>query len=193
MITRGIFVGALLAIAPVSLAAQPTPGTNATDMDARLEIARELTELSRAEEQLDLVFERMKPSSVADLLANLERMSPGRDIGEQIETRYPGGRQAFEDEFSRRYADQFRSQYPEIVDQIARYWADNMTLEQLEATAEFFRTDLGGVWVGLLPGVYQHMTGLGREYSLQAGIAVAGEMMNAMDSGTETPDGGEVE
>lgn len=188
---RVIAIAAMLALSPAPLTAQPTPPAASADFDSRMEVAREIAELSRAEQQLDQAFERMRPGVVAKMLGDVMRVSPDRDIAAEIESGYPGGYRAFEDEFSRRYAEEFRSHYPEMLEQIAGYWAQNMSLEQLEATATFFRTDLGGAWVGLLPGVYQHMTQLGRQYSLQEGIGIAGRMMTDFDQSTATDDGEE--
>lgn len=183
----------LSAIAPTMLAAQDMPTTAASDMDERMELAREIAVLSRAEEQVDLAFERLRPGVVAKMLDDVMAVSPDRDIAAEIETSYPGGYRAFEAEFSRRYAERFRVHYPDILERIAGYWAQNMSLEELQATAEFFGTDIGSAWVRLLPGVYRNMTALGREYSLQAGIAVAGEMMNAFDSSRAAAEGDEAE
>lgn len=177
-----IAIAAMLAIAPAPLLAQTPPAPASPDLEARMELAREIAVLARAEEQLDHAFERLRPGAVSNMLDQLMRVSPARDIGAEIESRYPGGQAGFEREFSRRYAEQFRTHYPEILEEIAHYWAQNMSLEELQATAAFFRTDLGSAWVRLLPSVYQNMTALGRQYSLQAGIVVAGEMMNAFDS-----------
>lgn len=189
-----IAIAAMLTIAPAPLWAQAAAPASA-EIEARMELAREIAQIARAEEQLDLAFERLRDGAVNNMLDNLLRISPTRDIGEEIERRYPGGQTAFKSEFSRRYAEQFRTHYPEILEEIARYWAQNMSLEELEATAAFFRTDLGSSWVRLLPGVYENMTALGRQHSLQAGIAVAGAMMNAFDSngGTEAGEGMENE
>ena len=154
-----------------------------------MELAREIAQIARAEEQVDLAFERLRDAAVSNMLDNLMQVSPSRNIGEEIESRYPGGQTAFKNEFSRRYAEQFRSHYPQILEEIARYWAQNMSLEELQTTAAFFRTELGSAWVRLLPGVYENMTALGRQHSLQAGIAVAGEMMRAFDSNGEAEAG----
>ncbi len=180
---RLLAMAAMLALAPAPLMAQDTPdAATSADSEARMALAREIAELAHAEEQLTQTFERMLPGVVSKMLGDVMRVSPDRDIAEEIENNYPGGYRAFEAQFTRRYAEQFRTHYPEMLEQIAAYWANNMSLEQLEATAAFFRTDLGGVWVGMLPGVYQHMAQLGRQYSLQEGIGIAGQMMTEFDS-----------
>lgn len=185
-----IAAAAMLAIAPAPVLAQAAPPPVAADFEARMELAREIAQIAHAEEQLDLAFERLREGAVTNMLDQLMQVSPARNIGEEIDSRYPGGQTAFKSEFSRRYAERFRTHYPEILEEIANYWAQNMSLEELQATATFFRTDIGSAWVRLLPGTYENMTALGRQHSLQAGIAVAGEMMRAFDSGGE-PDNGE--
>ncbi len=178
-----IFAAALACLAPApTLAQQPAAAAEPADIEARMELAREIAVIAGAERQLDLAFERMRAASAAKMFEDLLRVSPSRDIAGELDARYPGGRDAFEQEYGRRYADRFRSHYPEMLEEVAHYWATQMSLEELEASLAFFRTDLGSAWVELLPGVYEHMTALGREYSLQAGIAVAGEMMNSFDS-----------
>ncbi|MEO1167449.1 MAG: DUF2059 domain-containing protein [Pseudomonadota bacterium] len=190
---NSIAIATLLAIAPAPLLAQAPMAPASAEFEARMELAREIAQLAHAEEQLDLAFERLREGAVSNMLAQLMQVSPARDIGAEVESRYPGGQAGFEREFSRRYAERFRTHYPEILEEIAQYWAQNMSLEELQTTATFFRTDLGSAWVRLLPGTYENMTALGRQHSLQAGIAVAGEMMSAFDSSLNAEAGEETE
>ncbi|MBC2778650.1 DUF2059 domain-containing protein [Parasphingopyxis marina] len=181
---RALFIAASLATVTVALPAQAQPAPEAMagqadeNAEARLSVAREIVATMGAEQQMDMMVQTLRPTLASSVVGNLSTLNPSRDLLAEVEENYPGGASAFGEAFADRYAVNFRTRYPEIVEEIAHYYASNMSLEQLTATLAFFRSDNGSAWVELMPAAQQHMTQVGAQYGLQANIQTAAEMLS---------------
>lgn len=149
----------------------------AAEAGARLTAARELVALLEVERQLDVAMEALRPTLVNSIAGGLAQGNPARSALEDLDRSYPGGSRAFTEAFADRYTEIFRGYYPQMIEEAARYYAANLSLEQLQGTLEFYRSEVGGAWIELMPGIQRHMAQLGTQYGLRAGIEAAGELL----------------
>lgn len=187
----GTLLAAAAALTPgAPVAARTTPAAPAVSAPAAsaptaaaLADARAIVDLTQGEKALDFVLEGLAPLMSQAILGQLISAPDAAPVLEMIDSRYPGGRNAYMAAFGETFRANFRARYSELAAKNAELYARSLSADDLRATRVFYESAAGRALVAVQPDVQAELSKVGAKIGAEVAVSVMNRMVADLEKG----------
>lgn len=143
-----------------------------------MEDARAILAAARTEELLDIMFAQLVPVMESAFVGQLSTSTIGNSLLEAVDTKYPGGRDAFGKRFGEIISSGMREKYPDILEAAARKYVEQLSPNDLRSARAFYESESGARLLAAQPKLQAELQQVGQQIGSQVGANSADILLN---------------
>lgn len=149
--------------------------------------ARAIVTASDYDATMDAMISAMAPGIEAGFIGGIASSRRGSEMLQEIDTKYPGGREAFSKRFGELLNDHLRGRYPEFREEATKYYAALLSPQELKNIRKFQESPSGKRLRAVAPEMQKKMADMGRIAGEQAGMEAADVLLDEFSKHLDNP------